>query len=341
MSRTASSGQGAKYLLGAARRGDQEAFARLAEPHRRELLAHCYRMLGSTRDAEDQVQETMLKAWKKLDTFEGRASFRAWLYKIATNSCLDELARRPRRGLPMDFSAAADPADPLNLAIHDPIWLEPFPDARLASATADPAARFDQRESITLAFMVALQQLPARQRAVLLLRDVLGLPAGEVAEMIESTVSAVHSALYRARSRLDDSYSEPPSQDPEGLETLLEKYLTAWESADIEGLMELLREDATFPMPPLPDWVQGRAAIGEFVRRNILHGEPRGRWRLIPTRANAASAFAWYRRAPDGSGYAAFAIQVLTVAQGQVADATTFAFPGLFPAFDLPEEIPA
>ncbi len=341
MSQRPGSSQGSNELLAAARRGDQEAFSRLAEPHRRELLAHCYRILGSTRDAEDQVQETMLKAWKKLDTFEGRASFRAWLYKIATNACLDELARRPRRGLPMDFSAAADPRDQLNPAIPDPIWLEPFPDAWLASAPADPAARFDQQESITLAFMVALQQLPARQRAVLLLRDVLGLPAGEVAEMIESSVSAVHSALYRARARLDDSYSQPPSQDPEDLETLLEKYLAAWESADIDGLMELLREDATFPMPPLPDWVQGRAAIGEFVRRNILHGEARGRWRLVPTRANAAPAFAWYRRTSDRSGYAAFAIQVLTVAEGLVAEAVTFAFPELFPAFALPEAIPA
>lgn len=326
-------------LLQAARRGNQEAFSRLAETHRGELLAHCYRMLGSTRDAEDQVQETMFKAWNKLDTFEGRAPFRAWLYKIATNACLDELARRPRRGLPMDFSEAADPASQLNSAIADPIWLEPFPDAWLASRPADPAARYDQQESVTLAFVVALQHLPPRQRAVLLLRDVLGLPAREVAALIESTVSAVNSALYRARSRLNEAYSEPPPEEPQDLEPLLERYVQAWESADIDRLIALLREDATFPMPPLPDWVQGRRAIREFVRRNILEGEARGRWRLVPTRANASPAFAWYRRAPEGGHYGAFAIQVVTIRGGLVTDATTFAFPELFAAFGLPAEI--
>lgn len=328
-------------LLQAARDGDQDAFAQVMELHRRELLVHCYRMLGSTRDAEDQVQETMLRAWRRLSTFEGRAPFRAWLYKIATNACLDELARRPRRGLPMDFSEAADPAGALNSAVSDPIWLEPFPDARLATTPADPAARFDQRESVSLAFTAALQLLPARQRAVLLLRDVLGLPAKEVAGLIDSSVSAVNSALYRARARLDGAYGDPPAEETGELEPLLERYVEAWEAADIDRLMQLLREDATFPMPPLPDWVRGREAIRAFVQRNILNGEARGRWRLLPTRANGAPAFGWYRRLPDGAAYAPFAIQVLTITEGLVADATTFAFPELFPAFELPAEIAA
>lgn len=339
MSQESRVGASDRELLQAARGGSREAFSRLTEQHRRELLAHCYRMLGSTRDAEDQVQETLLKAWNKLDSFEGRAPFRAWLYKIATNACLDELSRRPRRGLPMDFSEAADPAGDLNPAITDPIWLEPFPDAWLASAPADPAARFDQRESVTLAFMVALQRLPPRQRAVLLLRDVLGFPAREVATLIESSVAAVNSALYRARARLSERYSGPPAEQSREIEPLLERYVQAWEAADVDRLMELLREEATFPMPPLPDWVRGRQAIRKFVERNILHGEARGRWRLIPTRANAAPAFGWYRRLPDGAGYTPFAIQVLTFKGALVADATTFALPELFPAFGLPANI--
>lgn len=341
MSQKTGAETGNAELLEAARRGNREAFSQLTERHRRELLAHCYRMLGSTRDAEDQVQETLLKAWMKLDSFEGRAPFRAWLYKIATNACLDELARRPRRGLPMDFSAAADPGDELNPAIPDPIWLEPFPDAWLPSRPADPAARFDQLESITLAFMVALQQLPPRQRAVLLLRDVLALPASEVASLIEASIPAVNSALYRARSRLSESYEERPTEHSQELEPLLERYVQAWESADVDRLIALLREDATFPMPPLPDWVQGRQAIRQFVERNVLHGEASGRWRLVATRANAAPAFAWYRRGADGRTYDPFAIQVVTIRGDLVADATTFAFPKLFPAFDLPAQLPA
>ena len=325
-----------------ARGTGREAFSELVEGHRRELQVHCYRMLGSVLDAEDLVQETLLRAWKNLDSFEGRASLRAWLYKIATNACLDELANRPRRGLPPDFYPAADPSSPLGAAVSDPIWLEPYPDGLVGSSGNDPAARYDLRESISLAFLVALQTLPPRQRAILLLRDVVGLRASEVAKLLADSVSAVNSALYRARLRLAERYLDrgipSPSLDASQRQ-LLERYLTAWEAADIDGLVQLMKEEANFPMPPLPTWVQGRAAIREFVSRHILGADAQGRWKLVPTQANGQPAFAWYRRREDPPGYLAFAIQVVTLEGGAIAAATTFAFPQLFTTFDLPPEL--
>lgn len=328
--------------LALARGTSREAFAELVEGHRRELQVHCYRMLGSVLDAEDLVQETLLRAWKNLDSFEGRASLRAWLYKIATNACLDELARRPRRGLPPDLYPAADPSSPLGAAVSDPIWLEPFPDGLVGSLRNDPAARYDVRESISLAFLVALQTLPPRQRAVLLMRDVLGLRATEVANLLDDSVSAVNSALYRARLKLVERYSKRGADSPSldsGQRDLLDRYVAAWEAADIDGLVELLREDASFPMPPLPTWVRGRAAIREFISRHILDGDARGRWKLVPTQANGQPAFAWYRRRGNPPGFAAFAIQIVTLDGGAIAAATTFAFPQLFAAFGLPPEL--
>jgi RNA polymerase sigma-70 factor (ECF subfamily) len=299
-------------------------------------------MLGSVLDAEDLVQETLLRAWKNLDSFEGRASLRAWLYKIATNACLDELAKRPRRGLPPDLYPAADPNSPLGAAVTDPIWLEPYPDGLLGSLRNDPAARYDVLESISLAFLVALQTLPPRQRAVLLMRDVVGLRASEVADLLEDSVSAVNSALYRARSRVGERTPkrgvDSPSVD-RAHRGLLDRYVAAWEAADIDGLVQLLKEDATFPMPPIPTWVKGRAAVREFVSRHILDGDARGRWRLVPTRANGQPAFAWYRRRANPPGFAAFAIQVVTLEGGAIAAATTFAFPHLFALFGLPDEL--
>jgi len=299
-------------------------------------------MLGSVLDAEDLVQETLLRAWKNLDSFEGRASLRAWLYKIATNACLDELAKRPRRGLPPDLYPEADPDGPLAAAVSDPIWLEPYPDSLLGSIRHDPAARYDLRESITLAFLVALQNLPPRQRAVLLMRDVVGLRATEVANLLDDSVSAVNSALYRARVNLGERYSKRAADSPaldSAQRGLLERYLAAWEAADIDGLVELMKEDASFPMPPIPTWVRGRAAIREFVSRHILDGDAGGRWRLVPTQANGQPAFGWYRRRADPPGFAAFAIQVVALEGGAIAAAITFAFPKLFGAFGLPAEL--
>ena len=332
--------------LSAALQGDRTAFAGLTEPYRRELQVHCYRMLGSIVDAEDMVQETLLRAWKGRKTYAGRASFRAWLYRIATNACLDELERRPRRGLPMSFFSAADPDLPPGQPLLDTIWLEPYPDA-LLPATDDPAARYEQLEDIRLAFLVALQELPPRQRAVLLLRDVVGWSAAEVASLLDVSASSVTSALYRARSTLAARY---PATDraARGVEPggrterrLLERYVEAWEAADIDQLTLLLRQDATFPMPPAPVWYHGRDAIRAFISATILAGEARGRWKLLPTRANGLPAFGFYRRQEDGLAYTAFAMQVVTLESGLVADATTFGFPQLFPSFGLPKSIPA
>ncbi|HEX9680088.1 MAG TPA: sigma-70 family RNA polymerase sigma factor [Anaerolineales bacterium] len=325
---------------------DTGAFEVLTEPYRRELQVHCYRMLGSLVEAEDLVQETLLRAWKGRRTFAGRAPVRAWLYKIATNACLDELARRPRRGLPASFFEPADPFEPPGAPVLDPIWLEPYPDALLPAVRSDPAARYDEHERVRLAFLVALQQLPPRQRAILLLCDVLGYSAAEVAAMLGRSVSSVTSALYRARVTLSERGIEgeraahAPELDNPDERRLLERYLLAWETADIEGLILLLKEDATFPMPPLPGWYRGRADIRAFVSATILQGAARGRWKLLPTRANGQPAFGLYRRQVDDPAYAAFAIQVVTLEAGLVADATTFGFPQLLRRFGLPDELP-
>lgn len=331
--------------LRTALRGGRNAFERLTEPYRRELQVHCYRMLGSLAEAEDMVQETFLRAWKGRRSYAGRAPVRAWLYRIATNACLDELARRSRRGLPASFSPPADPARPPDPPRLEPIWLEPYPDAALPEAATDPAARYEQCESVRLAFLVALQELPPRQRAILLLRDVLGWPAAEVASLLDVSVASVTSALYRARSTLSSRYrvsDYPPVDDPANPaeQDLLERYLRAWETADIEALTLMLKEEATFPMPPLPGWFRGRAAIRRFLAAGILSGEARGGWRLVPARANGCPAFGVYRRRAEGPGYDPFAIQVLTLAGGKVADATTFGFPNLFRSFGLPEMLP-
>ncbi|MGH2619609.1 MAG: RNA polymerase subunit sigma-70, partial [Anaerolineales bacterium] len=253
-----------------------------------------------------------------------------------------ELAKRPRRGLPPDLYPAADPDVPLAAAVADPIWLEPYPDGLLGPLRNDPAARYDLRESITLAFLVALQTLPPRQRAILLMRDVVGLRASEVANILEDSISAVNSALYRARLRLDKQHSGPGPHVGSVDTTqrrLLERYVAAWEAADIDGLVRLLKEDARFPMPPIPTWVQGRAAIREFVSRHILDGDARGRWRLVPTHANGLPAFAWYRRRSSAPGFAAFAIQVVALDGSRISDVITFGFPRLFATFELPSEL--
>ncbi len=330
--------------LTAARAGRQAEFATLTEPHRRELLTHCYRMLGSLQDAEDLVQETFLRAWRRLDTYEGRASFRAWLYKIATNACLDALDRRPKRTLPSALYSAADPGDPVLSPIVEPIWLEPFPDELFDPPDGGPEARYDAREGITLAFLVALQVLPPRQRAVLILCDVLDWHARDVADLLDLTVSAVNSLLHRARVTLAKHYRAgsrdairvtPPDSV---IAVLLHRYVRAWEMANVDELVTLLKEDARFLMPPLPSWYQGRAAIRAFIAATILAGDAADRWRLQPVRANAQPGFAWYQRQEMGGSYHAYAIQVLTFDGNLLADITTFLDPALFPRFGLPLE---
>jgi RNA polymerase sigma-70 factor (ECF subfamily) len=328
--------------LDAARAGDQAEFGNLIEPHRDELLTHCYRLVGSLQDAEDLVQETFLRAWRRLETFQERASFRAWLYKIATNACLDALDKNPSRILPLALGPASDPDEPGPPPVTEPIWLQPFPDNRLAPLEVSAEARYDAKEAITLAFMAALQTLPPRQRAVIILRDVLAWRAKEVAGLLEVTVSAVNSLLYRARATLAENYpahsrhSLRSAQPDETTRELLERYVRAWETADVDALVSLLKEDATFPMPPLPSWYQGRASIRRFISLNILDGDARGRWRLLPVRANAQPAFAWYRRDESNKAYNAFAIQVLAFEDNLLADITTIGIPALFPHFGLP-----
>lgn len=330
--------------LAAARAGDQHEFSGLTEPYRHELQLHCYRILGSLQDAEDIVQETLLRAWRRLNTYEGRASLRAWLYKIATNACFDALAKRPRRVLPTAYSAPSDPRQPVASPITEAIWLEPYPDDLIDEPEAGPEARYSLRESVSLAFLAALQSLPPRQRAVLILCDVLDWRASEAAQLLDVTVSAVNSALHRARVTLQQRYHARSPETMSGaaidgdLRPLLDRYVQAWESADIDGLVSLLREDAALSMPPMTTWYSGREAIRAAAQMMVFAGEARGRWLMQPIRANRQPACAVYQRDEAGV-YHAFGISLLTLEQNQVADIVTFIDPALFLCFNLPLEI--
>jgi RNA polymerase sigma-70 factor (ECF subfamily) len=308
-----------RLLLAAAQAGDEQAFRRLVEPYRRALAVHCYRMLGSAHDAEDLVQETLLRAWRALDRFEPRAQPQTWLYRIATNACLDELERRPRRPVPVD----------------------PFPDAPLsetASPIYDPAARYAIREGMELALLRAIQELPGRQRAVLIFRDVLGWTAPEVAELLESTVASVNSALQRARATIDQHLpSSLPAAPGEMERELLGRYVTAFEHDDVDGLVELLREDALLRMPPQPS-VTGAPAVARFFRETAAGGDLR-RMRLTPTSANGRPAVVVQRRHEDGR-LSAHGVLVLEVADGAVAGVDAFIDPSLLPHFGFPADAP-
>ena len=326
-------------LVAAAAAGDPEAFRQLTGPHRRELAVHCYRMLGSLDDAEDAVQETLLKAWRRLSGFEGRSSLRTWLYRIATNVCLDALDHRARRVLPAAIADPADPAVPPAPDDHDVAWLQPYPDALLETADpdphTDPAAATLRREHIELAFIAAIQHLPARQRAVLLLRDVLGFTAAETATLLDSTPTAVHSALQRARATVDTGLPPPALHRPSGdVAELVDRYMRAWHAADIPALVALLRADAQLAMPPTPTWYHGRDSIAVYLRR--LFASTWGRdLRLLPTAANQQPALAVYAPADVGSAHIPFAVKVLTVHDERISAITGFVTPHLFPAFRL------
>jgi RNA polymerase sigma-70 factor, ECF subfamily len=329
--------------LAAARQGDSQHFSELTEPFRRELQVHCYRILGSLHEAEDMVQETMLRAWTRLETYEGRASFRAWLYKIATNACLDLLERRrSRRLLPAQAGPAARPGEPIALPSAEVLWLEPLPDEWLEDLSAvNPEARYSESESISIAFLTALQKLSPRQRAVLILRDVLDFSTVETAGVLDLTVSAVNSALHRARTALAGDYrrQDIPQRD-ERIQSLLDLFLKAWESADVDGLVALLKEDATLAMPPSPSWYQGRAAIRIFVSSTVFAegglfaGEAAQRWKLVQTQANGLPAFAIYQKIGTNE-YQPFGIHVLNFEGNQLAQITSFIDPTLPGYFDL------
>ena len=331
---------------------DPEGFSELTEPYRRELQVHCYRILGSLHEAEDMVQETMLKAWKRIDTYEGRASVRAWLYKIATNTCLDFLdSKRSRRLLPFQVNAASDPLSPIQPPSPELTWLEPLPDEWLEDANAvNPEARYSESESVSLAFLTALQILPPRQRAVLILRDVLDFPAQETAEVLELTVSSANSALHRARKAISQHYqgdampAKRLAPADEISKQLLDHYVRVWESADIAGLVALLKQDAILAMPPSPSWYRGRTAIEKFSSvtffgaEGMFTGIAKNRWRLIPTRANASPAFAIYIRNAEGK-YEAFGLQVLEFSGREISIITNFIDATLLPRFGLPKSL--
>jgi RNA polymerase sigma-70 factor, ECF subfamily len=329
-------------IVAAARVGDAAAFTALVERYRRELQVHCYRMLGSIEDSEDLVQETFLRAWHKRASFrlEGRWSFRGWLYRIATNACLDTLAERPRRVMPHDVVPAADP-NAVPPAATDLPWLEPYPDGLLESVPSPdpgPHAAVVARETIELAFVAAIHHLPPRQRAVLLLRDVLGWSAKDAAALLHTTVPAANSALQRARAtlrkrlparRLDWARSADATRQER---ELLQRYMDAQERGDAAALLELLREDARVSFPPHALWYDGRDAFTRASRRFAAPGD----YRFLPTRANMQPATAIYLRRPGDTEYRPLVIEVLRIEDGRVAEIVDFGDLTLFAAFGLP-----
>jgi len=310
----------------------------LVERHRAELRVHCYRMLGSLDEAEDLVQETFLRAWKHRDSFAGRSAVRAWLYRIATNACLDN--RRRRRLLPQDLTGPWDPRTG-EAPRTDVPWLQPFPDGLL-----DPATAAVERETIELAFLAAIQYLPPRQRAVLLLRDVLGWPASETAALLEGSVPAVNSALQRARAALKARLPArrldwAPAEATESELAVLHRYMAAVEGADLGAVAELLAADVRAAMPPYPMWFLGRDVVLATLAISWDPASPHyvGRFRTVATRGNGRPAIALYLQGPGEDGYRAAAISVLIVRGGRVAEMTAFHDPGLFPAFELPPSL--
>jgi RNA polymerase sigma-70 factor (TIGR02960 family) len=332
-----------EQTLARARAGDEEAFRELTDPHRRELQLHCYRILGSMQDAEDMLQETLLAAWRNLEAFEGRASVRAWLYRIATNRCLDALRARSRR--PREVQAMADMPEPTRRS--EPIWLEPYPDVLLddiPERSPGPAARYEARESIELSFIVALQHLPPRQRAALVLRDVLGFHMAEVAELLDTGEGSVKGALQRARATLgemvpaDRDRAPRPNSDRE--RRLVGRFADALQSDDVDEIVALLTEDGLVTMPPQPLEYQGREAIAALLRQRA---ELRGRRLLVvPTRANTQPAFGCYL--PDAHAAIArpYSLIVLTLEGDAIAQMTWFvADTGVFRHFGLPRTLPS
>ncbi len=333
-----------RHLFEAARAGDDRAFRELVEPHRSELRAHCYRMLGSLHDAEDALQETLLRAWRGLGRFEAARSLRPWLYRIATNAALDVLAKRRRRALPLDLGPATGPVSGPGEPQLETEWLEPYPDELFADdeARTAPDVRYEWRESVELAFVAALQHLPARQRAVLILREVLGFSANEVAESLETTPASVNSALQRARRTVAERRPERSQQatlralGDERLREVVDGYVSAWERRDVDALVALLTEDVTFEMPPYPHWFAGREAVIAFI---CSTGTPPLR-RLL-TRANGQPAVGWYVGDARRERYVAVSLEVLELEGDRVRRIVAFASPELFPRFGLPIELPA
>jgi RNA polymerase sigma-70 factor, ECF subfamily len=335
---SAPAGAQERALIEAARGGDEDAFRRLLEPYRGELHAHCYRMLGSVHDAEDALQDALLRAWRALPRFQGRSSLRTWLYRIATNTSLDLIERRPQRVLPIDLGPAADPHD-------EPAWLEPYPDEQLGveDGRAAPEARYERRESVELAFVAAVQHLPPNQRAALILRDVLGFSAAEVAETLGTTVASVNSAMQRARAAVDERMPERSQQvalralgDAE-VRALVERYTSAMERADVDAIVDLLAADATWSMPPDLSLFRGHDEIVGFLRAGPMNV----RWRHLPAHANGQPAVACYAWSAERGCYEGMVLDVFTLDGPRIAAVTSFITPDVFSSFGLPPELPA
>jgi RNA polymerase sigma-70 factor (TIGR02960 family) len=316
--------------------GDGDGFRELVEPHRRELLVHCYRILGSLQDAEDALQEVLLSAWQALDNFDGR-SLRAWLYRIASNRCLNYLrdeGRRPESALP----GAAKPVPDGLVSSDEPWWLEPYPDTLIEDVELGPEARYDARESVALSFVTSLQHLPPQQRAVLVLRDVLGFPAAEVADMLETTRTSVNSALVRARDGVP-SVSEAdrvPLPNSPREKAVVDRFVNAFQDGDVEQLVALLTSDARFTMPPEPRECDGNQAIVDYLRGRNFWGQS---LKLVATRANSQPAFGYYRPDPNSPIWRAGGLLVLTLAGNQVSAITRFADRGVLARFGLPRTL--
>ncbi len=325
-----------RALLAAARDGDERAFQRLVEPRHNELHAHCYRMTGSVHDAEDALQEALLRAWRGMRRFEGKSSLRSWLYRIATNTCLDAIGKRPRRVLPIDYGPGADPHDSPGTPLAESVWIEPYPDELLGGDVfASPEASYEQRESVELAFVAALQHLPDQQRAVLILRAVLGFSAREVADALDTSVASVNSALQRARRTVDEKLPERSQQQTlrtvgdARLAQIVDDYMAALQSGDVDRVLALLTEDATWSMPPLPVWFRGRETVAAFLTEYPLQE----RWRHVPTRANGQLAVGCYVLDADRGRYRIAVLDVLTLRGELVHEVTAFLAPWLYERF--------
>jgi RNA polymerase sigma-70 factor (ECF subfamily) len=318
-----------RELLETAKQGSEDAYRRLVEPHRAELHAHCYRLLGSVHDAEDALQEALVRAWRGLPKFEGRSSLRSWLYKIATNTSLDAIGRRPKRVLPIDYGPPADPHGGVGDPVVETVWIEPYPDETLGieDGYASPDARYEQREAVELAFIAALQLLPANQRAVLILREVLGFSAQETSETLDTSVASVNSALQRARATIEKKLPDQSQQETLGslgderLRELVERYADAWERNDVDTVVSMLSEDAAFTMPPMARWFQGEG-IRPWLETSSMTGE--WGWRSIPTRANGQPALAFYSWDKEKEAHVPFAINVLTFEGEKIKEVDAF-----------------
>ncbi len=317
-------------LLERASAGEERAFGELVDPYRGELHAHCYRMLASVHDAEDALQDAMLRAWRGLSKFQRRSSLRSWLYTIATNACLDQISKRPKRVLPIDYGPATDPSVGPGEPVVESVWIEPYPDELLGveDGYTAPEASYERRESVELAFVAALQHLPATQRAVLIQRQVLGFSAKEVAESLQTTVASVNSSLQRARAAVEERVPERSQQatlralGEDSVREMVERYVDAWERCDIDAFTSMLTQDAAFAMPPLSSWFQGREAIAQWAAGWPLSGA--WRWRTVRASANGQPALGFYAWSEEDGAFRPFALNVLTLKGDLVSNVTAF-----------------